>query len=990
MTKPRPAQTRADRPLRLTQPNTTPVKSYLTLFLVFFTGPLLALRAQAPASPLTLGDLRCEYLVAPSVVDVRTPRFSWRCESSERGAAQTAWQVHVASTAEKLAQGEADLWDSGRKTGTTSNQISYAGRALDSGAEYHWQVRIWDEAGRPTGWSAPARWSMGLLGASDWRARWISYRDSSPLHTSRQELYLPAARQYRKEFAVAKPIRRAIVYAAALGLYDLHCNGQRVGDAYFQPGWADYRKRAYYRAHDVTALLHAGGPNALGAEVAEGWYSGYVGFGLLVGQGPNRAGRYFYGKTPAFLAQLEIEYTDGTRETVGTDASWRVTGQGPTREADLIMGESYDARAEMPGWAAPGFDASGWEEAIRAEENPRVRATFTDALGDREVDLGFMRPAKLQGYAAPPIRVTQELPAKTITEPKPGVYIFDLGQNFAGQVRLKVSGAAGARVQLRFGEMRHRDGTLMTENLRRARATDSYTLRGDPAGETWSPRFTYHGFQYVEVTGLAAKPGLDAITGLVLHNDTPAAGSFECSDPVLTQFGRNAWWTQRANFLEMPTDCPQRDERLGWTGDAQAYIRTATFNADTAAFYTKWLDDLVEAQHSFGAYPDYAPYPMAHGRPGKSFGTGWMDAGIICPWTVWQVYGDTRLLTKNWASMTRFMEFRRAATGVDGLGLSIGNPWGDWLNVNEATPVEYIDTCYHALDCQLMAEMATALGRKTEAASYLSRRQRIAAAFAKAYVGPDGTLTVDTQTAYVLALWTNLIPAKQVAAASARLADKIAQNGYRMTTGFLGTRALLPALTGSDHHDLAVRLFQNRVFPSWGYEVVNGANSVWERWDSYTKENGFDGAGGNQNASMNSFSHYSFGAVMEWAYRMLAGIDTDGPGYRRITIRPRPPTAGSNPDVTPITWVRAHYDSIQGRIASAWKLEAGRFSLEVTIPPNTTAKVWLPVAKVAGVTEGGAPLQKGGAIRGIAVQEGAVSVEVAAGTYHFEAPLAGP
>ncbi|MBI5690548.1 MAG: glycoside hydrolase family 78 protein [Verrucomicrobia bacterium] len=948
--------------------------------------PLASAAEQTP-SPVRVVDLRCEYLAAPEGVDVRAPRLSWRLEASHRGAAQKAWQVRVASSREKLARGEADLWDSNRREGGASQNLAYAGKALASGTDCHWQVRIWDEAGRESAWSQPARWSMGLLTAADWRAQWISYRDTSPLHTSRKELYLPPARHFRREFAAAKPVRRAVAYVSALGLYDLYCNGRRVSEAYFQPGWADYRKRAYYRAHDVTALVQAGGANALGVVLAEGWYSGYVGYGLLVGQGPNRAGRYFYGKTPAFVAQLEIEYADGTRETVGTDASWRVTDRGPTREADIIMGETYDARAELRGWAEAGYAAEGWEPAIRAEENPRVKAIFTDILGDKEVDLGFVRPARLQWYAAPPIQVTQELPARRLTEPKPGVYIFDLGQNFAGVVRLKVKGAAGTRVQLRFGEMLHPDGRLMTENLRRARATDAYILRGDPAGETWTPRFTYHGFQYVEVTGLAEKPGLDAITGLVLHNDTPAAGAFECSDPVLTQFGHNAWWTQRANFVEMPTDCPQRDERLGWMGDAQAYIRTATYFADTAAFYTKWIDDVMEAQHSFGAFPDYAPYPMAHGmRAGKSFGTGWMDAGIICPWTVWWVYGDTRLITKHWAAMTRFMDFRQATMDVNGLGVSIGNPWGDWLNVNEPTPIEFVDTCYHAIDCDLMAEMATAIGRKTEAAAYRARFKRIAEAFAKAYLKPDGTLSVDSQSAYVLAFAARLVPEERKAAAATRLAEKIKANDHRMTTGFLGTRHLLPVLSWVGQHDLAVRLFQSRVFPSWGYEVVNGANTVWERWDSYTKEHGFEGAGGKQNASMNSFSHYAFGAVMEWAYRTLAGIDTEGPGYRKIVIAPQPPTAGSNPAVEPIHWVRAHYDSPSGRIVSAWKREGGRFLLEATVPPNTTAKIVLPAATADGITEGGAPLAKGGAIRDFAVADGSVWVSVVSGSYRFEVP----
>ena len=952
-----------------------------------FAGLMLVLMSPLPAqsypAPFAITALRCEYLVAPDNIDAPAPRLSWRVESARRGAAQTAWQIRVASSAEKLARGEADLWDSGKKAGAETNQIPYAGRALVSREECFWQVRVWDELGAESPWSAPTHWAMGLLQPADWRGAWISYRDDEPLHTERAKLHLPAPRHYRKEFIAQKPVRRAVVYASALGIYDLYCNGQRVGDAFFQPGWSDYLQRAYYRSHDVTALVRAGGANALGAVVADGWYAGYVGYGLLVGYGPNKVGRYFYGKTPALRAQLEIDYADGTHETVATDESWRVTDRGPTREADLIMGEAYDARAELGAWSAPGYDAKTWATAVRAEANPRVPALSSDAAGQREVDLGFSAPPKMQAYSAPPIRITQELPAKTVSEPAPGVYVYDLGQNFAGIIRLKVKGAAGTQVRLRYGEMLHPTGLLMTENLRKARATDFYTLRGDPAGETWSPRFTYHGFQYVELTGLPEKPELTAITGLVLHNDMPLVGGFECSDPVLTQFGKNAQWTQRANFIEVPTDCPQRDERLGWMGDAQAYIRTATFNADVAAFFTKWADDVEESQRSFGAYPDYAPYPMAHGTPGKTFGTGWTDAGIICPWTIWKTYGDTRMLARHWASMTRFMDWRQASTAPDGLGTSIGNPWGDWLNVNEATPVEFIDTCYHALDCALMAEMAEAIGRPQEAASYRARRARTQAAFTKAYRKADGTLTVDTQSAYVLALWSGLIADADASAATATLVGKIAKNDYRMATGFLGTRSLLPALTANGQHDLATRLFQSRKFPSWGYEVSNGANTVWERWDSFTAEHGFNGANGRQNSAMNSFSHYAFGAVMEWAYRSLAGIDSEGAGYRQIIIRPRPPTTGSNPDQAPITWVKAHYDSINGRIASAWKLENGVCTLDVTIPANTTARIFLPHATAERARESGEPLTKVVGIRSVAAAGDALRVEVGAGSYHF-------
>lgn len=955
-----------------------------SLFPVFLLGMSVLIFGSATSAKAQRPDdyrpdgLRCEYLTAPDGVESASPRLSWRIRSNRRGAAQTAWQIRVASSPEQLAAGTADLWDSGRIDGPVTTQIAYGGRPLGSHQQCFWQVRSWDENGLASEWSDRARWSMGLAKQDDWRAAWISFHDDTPLPTDRKPLYLPPTRYYRKEFKANKPIKRAVVHASALGLYDLYCNGVLVDGAYLQPGWSDYQKRAYYRTHDITALLQGGRMNALGAEVADGWYSGYIAFARGSGYGANKLGRNFYGKTPAFRAQLEIDYADGTHETVVTDESWHVTDRGPTREADIIMGESYDARRELPGWSTPGYNAMDWESAVLAEKNPGVTVLFGDGTGDLDKNLGFV-PPQMQAYPAQPVRATQELPARGISEPKPGVFVFDLGQNFAGNVRLKIKGASGTQIRLRYGEMLQPDGALMTANLRSARATDYYTLRGDPQGETWSPRFTYHGFQYVELTGLAEKPALGAITGLVLHNDMPATGDFECSDPVLTQFGKNAQWTQRANFMDIPTDCPQRDERLGWAADAHIYLRTASFNADVAAFFTKWMDDLVEAQGRFGGYPDYAPYPMTGNRSvAKLASTGWTDAGVICSWKLWKIYGDLRLVARCWDSLSRFMEWRFAGTTTDGLGTSIGNIYGDWLNVNEPTPIDFIDTCYYASDCTMMAEMADALNHPREATIYRARRARTQRGFAKTYLKPDGTLTVDTQTAYVLALSSGLIPDEQVAATASALARKIEAHGAKMTTGFLGTYALLPVLSSTGHHDLAVRLFQSRAYPSWGYEVVNGANSVWERWDSYTKESGFHGG-------MNSFSHYAFGSVMEWAYRVLVGIDADTPDYTHLVLAPRPPTPGSNPDLTPINWVKAHYDSTHGRIASAWKMESGVFSFDVTIPANITASILLPGATVANTTESGESLSaaKIPGIHSVEAHGDSLKVEVASGTYRF-------
>jgi alpha-L-rhamnosidase len=809
-----------------------------------------------------------------------------------------------------------------------------------------------------------------------------------------KSLFLPPARQYRKEFAAAKRVRRATLYATALGIYELYLNGDRVGDALFAPGWTDYRQRAYYWTYDVTPLVRRG-RNALGAWVADGWYAGYIGFGLLTGIGTEKIGRYTYGKTPAIMAQLEIEYADGSRETVITDKSWKVTGDGPIREADFLMGEFYDARKETPGWAKVGFADSQWQPAILASENGSAPATFYEfqngkTPGDRievkgrPVDLRFRVPPRLEAFPGVPVRATQELKPIAITSPTNGVFIFNLGQNFAGVVRLKVKGEAGTAVQLRYGEMLHPDGRLMTENLRKARAIDHYILRGDAKGETYVSRFTFHGFQYVEVSGFPGKPDKDAITGIVLHSDTPFTSGFECSDAVPNRLFKNVVWTQRANFVDLPTDCPQRDERFGWTGDAQIYVRTATYNADVAAFYTKWLRELMESQRPSGTFPGYAPYPFQHGW---DFGTAWCDAGVICPWTIWQAYGDTRLIERCWPFMVRFLDWRKA-TSKNFLGINHGNDWGDWLSFGGKTPLEYIDTAYFAYSAKLMAEMANAIGKEKEAAEYRELFANIKRAFNKKYVKPDGSLQVDTETAYALALYTDLVPAELRQLSGAILAKKLRDgetaDNSGMTTGFIGTRPLLPALSDVGQNDLAVKHFQSRKFPSWGYEVEQGATTIWERWNSFTRDKGF---GGEQNASMNSFSHYSFGAVCEWMFFRLAGIDSDGPGYQRIIIRPSPPAPGSNPEREPINWVKAHYDSIHGRIVSNWRRTSDVFELETTIPANTTATVYVPATSADKVSERGRLLAKARGVKFLRMEGDRAVLAVESGNYRFTSDL---
>jgi alpha-L-rhamnosidase len=930
--------------------------------------------------------LRCEWLPDPTGVGTRQPRLSWQLhDAAVRGARQTAYRLVAASERSLLQTGQADLWDSGRIDSPQSSGVSYGGRPLVSGQRVFWKVMTWDERGTASPWSETATWTMGLLEPGEWEATWISCREDGPLHADAAMLHLPPARHYRRTFRIDKPVTRALLHGTALGLVEWSIDGRRVGDHRLEPGWTDYHRRVPARTHDVTAAFAgASGEHCVGALVADGWYAGYVGYGLLVGYGPHRTGRHIYGRTPAVLCRLDLEHPDGTRTTVVTDESWQVSSAGPIREADLLMGETYDARREMRGWDTAGFTATdAWEPVIEAGRLPTESAPFFEPGVKRDVGVGFVAPAEIVAYAAPPIRFTEELPAATVREHAPGVFIFDFGQNFAGVVTLEVEAAAGTEIRLRHGEMLHTDGRLMTENLRRARATDTYVCRGG-GPETWTPRFTYHGFQFVELTGLPAGrlPPVTTLRGRVMHNDTPLAGRFACSDEALTRFWRNTVWTQRANFIEVPTDCPQRDERLGWTGDAQVYARTATFNADVAAFFTKWIDDVREAQTEAGSYPDYCPYPFAHGRPGATYGTAWTDAGVIVPWTMWQVYGDRRMLERHAHSLRGFMEWR-ARRDPELVGVADGNPWGDWLNVREPTPIEFIDLCFHAQSARMAAEMAEALGDAASADRWRERFAALADAFRRQHLRDDGTVAIDTQSACVLALDAGLVPPEQVRTVADQLAGRISANGHRMATGFLGTKSLLPVLSAHGHHDLACRLFQSRSFPSWGYEVEQGANTVWERWDSFTREHGFDGADGGNNAAMNSFSHYAFGAVMEWAFRVLAGIDTLEPGYGRVQIRPRPPAPGSNPERPDIDWVEADYAGPHGIIASHWRRTDEGLEMKVRIPPNTTARVYLPAASADAVTESGRSLADSPGLAVVDGDAGEVVLEVGSGRYHF-------
>ncbi len=719
---------------------------------------------------------------------------------------------------------------------------------------------------------------------------------------------LPPPPQLRTAFETDSDIVRATLYATALGNYEAYLNGERVGDFVFAPGFTDYNKRVYYQTYDVSDLVKEDGENVFGALLGDGWFAGYLGF---LPQLNVKSARDHYGDAPRFRAQLEIEYADGRVETVSTGDDWRAS-YGHIREADMLMGETHDLRKATNGWLNAGFDDSGWHP----------------------VATGTTNTAPVQAHPGTPVTPHEELPAVSRTESEPGVYIYDLGQNFAGWARVTLDGTAGERVQLRFGERLDADGSLYTTNLRKARCIDTVTLAED-GPLTWAPHFTFHGFQYVEISGIKNPPAPEDVVGVVLQSVIEPAGHFECSEPLLNQLFHNIVWGQKGNYLEIPTDCPQRDERMGWTGDAQFFMPTALYNMDCGAFFTKWLVDLIQdSQLENGSFADVAPHVALGGGA-----VAWGDAAMICTYQLYRYYGDTGIIRQHFPNLVRGMEFLES-TSEDGIRSKMG--YGDWLNKGGGAKDEVICTAYFAYLAGLMEEMATAIGETEKAAHYEALEEEVKAAFAKNFINDTGKILESSQTGYALAFTMDLIPETLKANAAEQFAEEIARFDNHLATGFIGTPRLLPGLAEAGKIDLAYQLLMNTDYPSWLFQVTQGATTMWERWDGWTPENGF------QDPGMNSFNHYAFGAVGEWLYSTIGGIAPLDPGFKRFEVSPEP---GGG-----LTHAKTSYDSIHGLIRSDWKIDGDRFTLEVEIPVNTTAVVRLPDGFSRDVTVDGEPL----------------------------------
>jgi alpha-L-rhamnosidase len=834
-----------------------------------------------------ISDVRFEHSRDALGIGTAAPRLSWTVTTAVPGWRQTAYAIEAYGADGRL-RARTD-----RVECAQSVLVPWPFAPLSSREHLRVRVQVWGNDGRPSAWSAPRALEAGLLHAGDWTARFVTPAWNEDI-TRAQPCPL-----LRRDFAVRAGVARARLYVTALGVYEAQINGAVVGDHVLAPGWTSYSHRLRYQAFDVTSLLREG-RNAIGAALGDGWYRGRLSFG--------GGRRNIYGDRLALLAQLEIAYADGTTERVVTDASWRAA-TGPILAADLYDGETYDARLERPGWSAPGHDDGAWAG---------VRVL------DRDLSI-------LVAPDGPPVRRTELVSPVAITASPSGRAIVDFGQNLVGRIRLTVMGQAGQAITLRHAEVLQ-DGELCTRPLRTAQATDRYILRGGDA-ETWEPCFTFHGFRYAEVEGWPGELRPEQVRAVVCHSDLERTGWFECSDPLVNRLHENVIWSMRGNFLDVPTDCPQRDERLGWTGDIQVFAPTASFLYDVAGFLTSWLADLAVEQDASGAVPFVVPNVM--GGPARP-AAAWGDAAVIVPWVLYQRYGDARILARQFESMRAWVDLLAERSGERRLW-DRGFQFGDWLDpaappdrpAAGRTDMHLVATAYFARSAELLGMAAGVIGRDADEARYRALAEQVRAAFADEYIAPSGLVVSDSATAYALALQFGLLrDADQRRHAGARLALLVRDGGYRIGTGFVGTPLLCDALCSVGAYDTAFRLLMQTGCPSWLYPVTMGATTIWERWDSLLPD------GTVNPGEMTSFNHYALGAIADWLHRTVAGLAPAEPGYRRIEIRPHP---GSG-----LTHARARHRTPHGMAECAWRIEAGHIEVEVVVPPNAAADVTLP------------------------------------------------
>jgi alpha-L-rhamnosidase len=905
--------------------------------------------------------LKCEYCFNPLGIDTPQPRLSWILTTDRRGEKQTAYEIVAASSLVKLGNGEADLWESGKISTAESINTIYAGRPLYSGQRVFWKVRVWDSSGEISGFSKPAWFEMAMLSPKDWQAKWIQRRSGMDLPDAESFNDNPAP-ILRKEFALDKKIARARVYVSGLGYFELHLNGECVGDDVLNPGWTSYTQRVFYSAYDVTAQLKEG-PNAIGIMLGNGWFHPLS----LDMWGRHKFGDSMTTGEPRAIVQLVVEFADGTKQTILTDQTWHTTG-GPILRNSVYLGEVYDARKEQAGWDQPGFNDSRWEAAVLAE---------TPKLGP------------LQAQVTPPIRVTRRLKPVKMTEPAPGVYIFDFGQNFAGWAQLRVKGNRGTRVRLRSGELLYPDGTLngmtavagqikdggkdyLYDGVGRPKTAfqlDEYILKGQGT-ETFTPRFTFHGFRYVEVTGFPGVPTLAALEGLRLNSDVAQAGSFECSNEMFNRIQQMVLWTQLANLFSVQSDCPTR-EKLGYGGDISASSEAEMLNFDMSRFYAKVAQDFVDASRTNGAFTETAPYvgisdqSLGDGPAAINLGPGAgpIDYGVAQPllaWQLYQYYGDQRVMTEQYDATKLWVTLLRSKAVGDVFDNGISDHEG-----LEPKPRHLTGTAFYYYNVKLFEQIAAALGNTKDAQNAEAETERIKAAFNRQFLQPGtGRYGSATQACQAFALYFDLVPAAEKNRALEVLVQDIlgAHHGH-LSTGFFGTKYMLNDLIELGRSDVAYEMVNQHTFPGWGYMLENGATTLWEHWAI--------------SDNIYSQDHPMFGSVSEWFYKGLGGIRPapDAVGFNKIIIQPQP--------VADLKWVKASYESVRGQIVSAWSREPGRFKLHLEIPVGSTATVFLPATDNAKITEGGTSIGQTSATQFIRRENSQVVLSVPSGKYDF-------
>jgi alpha-L-rhamnosidase len=840
----------------------------------------------AQKNSISVYDLRTEYKYNPLGIDTKQPRFSWKLSSTLTDVRQSSYEIRISNKGKSIS--------TGKLNSEQSHLVAYNGEELKPLTRYTWQVRVWDNKSNASPWSSPSYFETGLMD-TEWPASWIEPEKNFSDKTSLPPVYT------RKEFNVSKKVASAQLIVTSRGLYRFYLNGKPVTDDLFTPGWTSYNKRLQYQVYDITAQLLKG-KNAAGVILSEGWYRGTLGWG---------ENRNLYGKKLGLLATIRITYSDGSTELVNSDSSWKATDQGPIRFSGIYDGEVFDANMELNGWTSVGFNDSGWwNVALSGNQKQIIVANDGEAVR----------------------RVEEVKPVKIFRTPK-GEQVLDMGQNMVGWMRIRVSGSKGNVVKVYHAEVLDKDGNFYTENLRDAKALLQYTCNGTGA-EIFEPHFTFMGFRYIRIEGIPGELKPEDFTGIVIHSDMKATGSLETSNSSLNQLQHNIQWGQKGNFLDVPTDCPQRDERLGWTGDAQAFVRTASYNYDIASFFTKWLKDIAADQATDGAVPFVIPDVLR----GGGVSAGWGDVAVIAPMTIYSCYGDKQLLTEQYASMKKYVDYIRNKSG-DSMIWKGGSVFGDWLYYHPGefdhtvsdghTDRDLIATAFYAYSTTLLVRAAEILGKDDDKAFYTGLLQKIKDAYNREYVSPSGRVFSGSQTSYVLSLMFDLLPEQQRPAAATFLVSDIKSRGNHLSTGFLGTPYLCHVLSRFGYDSVAYDLLFQDTYPSWLYPVKMGATTIWERWDGMRPDKTF------QDVGMNSFNHYAYGAIGEWMYTRMAGIDTDpvSPGYKHFFLRPVP--------TAKLDSCAAVYESPYGKIHSSWKKESNNYQYRFRIPANSSATIVL-------------------------------------------------